>query len=103
MNLLQRIIFHSLVLLTFITEQIKHPNQTYKLIMEAKRKSRFDMSHLMQDMDLYNKALDEVIRIERGEYFRSYQINFKVHFESKYGDKIVVVGNLPQLGAWNPA
>lgn len=48
---------------------------------------------------IYEEALEEAIRREKMNV--SIVIKFGVKFETKFGQELKVVGNIPELGSWN--
>lgn len=62
--------------------------------------SRFDLSSYMQDPDLYNRALEEVKRIEAERSKPEVEVRFSLPFSTKFGERILVTGNHEELGNW---
>jgi len=76
-------------------------NNTEDHKQQRTKKSRFDISELKKD-PLYEKALEEAIRIEKLNAKKPYEINFSVQYDTNFGEKVVVAGNYSILGEWNP-
>lgn len=71
---------------------------------EPKETSKYSMADLKKNPELFKKAYEEALRLER-EQGRDYTyvINFFIQYNTQFGDKILVTGGHEMLGNWDPA
>mmetsp|Transcript_5102 Transcript_5102/g.9480 ORF Transcript_5102/g.9480 Transcript_5102/m.9480 type:complete len:149 (-) Transcript_5102:23-469(-) len=75
-----------------------HP--TSSRVKNPGKPSRFDLSTFKRDPVLYQRALEEVKRIEAERSRPEVEVRFALPFSTKFGERIVVTGNHEKLGNW---
>lgn len=75
------------------------PSKTQQNQPKQPKCKKFDISDLRKDPELYQKILNEAIRIEKNNNKSSiFELNFQIKYESSFGEKVVITGGHEFLG-----
>ncbi|OMJ75919.1 hypothetical protein SteCoe_24814 [Stentor coeruleus] len=72
-------------------------------ISKSQRHSTFDISELRNRPEMLKRLLDAAIQIEKDKTTGfTYELNFSIAYNTKFGERIVVTGDPEFLGKWDP-
>ncbi|OMJ96225.1 hypothetical protein SteCoe_185 [Stentor coeruleus] len=72
-------------------------------IRKSQRHSTFDISELRNKPEMLKRLLDAAIQIEKEKSTGfTYELNFSIAYNTKFGERIVVTGDPEFLGKWDP-
>ncbi|CAG9317362.1 unnamed protein product [Blepharisma stoltei] len=82
--------------------KVSIPSRAQPKPPKSSKSKKFDISDLKKDPEMYQKILDEAIRIEKNNNKSSiYELDFQIQYPTAFGEKILITGSSEILGNWD--